>query len=69
MKDTTLFQSLDYIGADTEITLYIGDTKLCNSLMIYDFPHRHDSNKYYAHKVEGFEATGLNKMNIYLSNK
>lgn len=69
MKNITLNQLIDCIDCDTEVALYIGHTKLCDSLRVYDFPARHDANEYYGNKVDYFKATESGKMDIYLLDR
>ncbi len=65
----TLKTVLDYISADTKITLYLNGTQICGNVPVYTFPFNNQANQFSNHPVKEIKPTDFLEMTIYLTDK
>lgn len=60
-----LTQCLDFYSADTKVNLFLNSAYVGSSY-IYDFPHRHEMNKYYGNNVNLIKSVGKDNIDIFI---
>lgn len=58
-----LIDMFDFLEPNTKITLYVGDTAVCKSILPEDFK----STKYFGYRIQSIKATDYMEMEIHLS--